>query len=198
LSRTINQPTAMPSFSRTWSGIGTSYSFSFSRSWTGISSWTGITSWTGSWTGITRTTVTSYTLSPTFTWGTTTAYYYPYWDFYHTGYGYNSNSGSFTLSQTFYDQNGNACLYYDYFGFSAMAGQIMQGNVWTAGWPIGYMVIPMGQVGLFQAAGCAVTGQGQTVSSPYSLYWVAPSSGDYALIFYSPPPYSGPVYFTLG
>jgi hypothetical protein len=61
------------------------------------------------------------------------------------------------------------------------------------------LIVPASALPLFQQSGCALSGnQGQTVNSPYSLYWVAPQSGDYAIIFYSTPPYSGPVYFTPG
>ena len=193
-TRTVNQPTAIPSFSRTFSQP-TSIP-SFSRTWTGISSWTGITSWTG--TG-------SWTFSPTFTWTTTTNYPYPTYEYpyywIHVGYDYDYNTGSFMLSQALYNSaGGSVCLYYDYFSFAAVAGQTVSARLWTAGWPISYMVVPLSQVPLFQQAGCALSGlgQGQTVNSPYSLYWVAPQNGDFAIILYSPPPYNGPVYLTIG
>jgi len=182
--------TRPPSFSYTRS-IATS--FSFSRSvWTGIS--------------ITRTYLTSYTFNPTFTYTTPGSYppgYYgwDYWGFVQYPPNYNTNVGSFTLDQTLNNQNDIPCVYYTYFAFNANAGQQFQARIWTNGQPIDYVILPTSVLTSLQQAGCGYSsssGMGQAFSSQITLNWTAAQSGQYAVVFYSKTPYSGPVYFMPG
>jgi len=195
----VNLPTAsftMPSvmtgfsFSRT---IATSFSFSQSA-WTGIS--------------FTRTVVTSYTFNPTFTVATTTAYplggggYYG-WSFVQYPQNYNSNVGSFTLDQTLNGENDLPCAYYTYFEFNANGGQQFQARLWTPGATINYVVVPESLLTTLQQMGCGYASSGthnqvQSFNSQIILNWTAPQTGQYAIIFYSLTPYSGPVYFLPG
>ena len=190
---TISQPTARPTFSASFTrSIATSFSFASSM-WTGIS--------------ITRTYATSYTMSPTFTWMTTTnygpnypQYWYPGMGFFHYGSGYSATTGSFTLGQTLYDQNNNPCIYYDYFTFDAPAGLSITAQVWTTGPPINYLIIPVSVLSLYQSpSSCSALGNlGQVQSfgsTPYTISWTASQNDQYAIVFYSTTPYSGPVYF---
>jgi len=198
---TIALPTANLGVSFTRS-IATS--FSFSRSiWTGIS--------------VTRTYMTSYTFNPTYT--ISTGYeppgYYPgycngyyngycaspYWGFVQYPPNYNSNVGSFTLDQTLTTQNDIPCLYYTYFAFNANAGQQFQARIWTDGQPIDYVVLPTSVLTSLQQAGCGYgssAGMGQSFSSQVTLNWTAAQDGQYAVVFFSKVPYSGPVYFLPG
>ena len=195
----VNLPTAsftMPgamtgfSFSRT---IATSFSFSQSV-WTGIS--------------FTRTVLTSYTFNPTFTVATTTAYplggggYYG-WSFVQYPQNYNSNAGSFTLDQTLNGENDLPCAYYTYFEFNANSGQQFQARLWTPGATINYVVVPESLLSTLQQMGCSYASSGthnqvQSFNSQIVLNWSAPQTGQYAIIFYSLTPYSGPVYFLPG
>jgi hypothetical protein len=192
---TFNQPTARPTFSVSYSrSIATSFTFARS-SWTGIS--------------ITRTVVTSYTISPTFTWTTTnvasTQYWYPGMGFYHYGTGYSASTGSFTLGQTLYDRDNNPCLYYSYFTFNALAGLSITAQVWTTGDPVHYVIIPMSVITSYESpSSCGALGQRnpqylsqiQTFgSTPYTLSWTAPQDDQYAIIFFSTTPYGNTVYF---
>jgi hypothetical protein len=192
---TVNLPTAPATFSRPaltsvsfTRSIATSYSFAAS-SWTGIS--------------ITRTIATSYTFNPTFT--TTTGYNYPTYGaggFVLIQYppNYNSNVGSFTLDQTLTTQEGVPCVYYADFEFNAYAGQSMQAQLWTQGASINYIIVPSSLLPNLQQAGCShgSANQQQTFNSKISLNWTAPQTGEYAIIFYSWVPYTGPVYFLPG
>jgi len=147
-------------------------------------------------------TTTSYTFNPTFTIATSTAYYPPYggWGFIQYPPGYNYNVGSFTLTQTLTGQNGAPCLYYSAFQFDASAGQQFQARVWTPGASISYVIVPSSLLtSMQQASTCGYAlGQSQAFSSQISLNWTAPQTGQYAIIFYSSTPYSGPVYFVPG
>jgi len=196
---TINQPTA--SFTRPPALTSISFtrsiatSFSFSSAWTGIS--------------FTRTVVTSYTFNPTFT---TTAYYPTYGGGYNYGGGwgyiqyppnYNTNVGSFTLSQTLIGQNGAPCAYYTYFEFNANAGQQLQARVWTPGVAINYIIVPQSILPTLQQMGCGYLqsgtfSQAHSFNSQITLNWTAPETDQYVIIFYSLTPYSGPVYFLPG
>jgi hypothetical protein len=187
---TVNLPTARPtvavSFTRS---IGTSFSFAQS-SWTGIS--------------ITRTVATSYTFNPTFTM-TTTGYNYPNYGaggFVFNQYppNYNSNVGSFTLDQSLDTPNGVPCVYYADFQFNANAGQSLQAKLWTQGTSINYVIVPLSLFQSLQQAGCshAAGNQQQTFNSQISLNWTAPQTGQYAIVFYSFVPYTGPIYFLPG
>lgn len=196
---TINVPTARPTFSFTQPVQPT---FSFTRSiMTSFSFNPTMTSWTGI--SFTRTVVTSYTFNPTFTFGTTTAYYptYAYWGgFIQYPPNYNYNAGSFTLDQTLTGANDIPCAYYTYFEFNANTGQQLQAQLWTSGPPINYIIVPASMVPTLQQMGCGYAsnqrGQGQSFgSSQVALNWTASQTGQYAIIFYSLTPYTGPVYF---
>ena len=185
---TVNLPTARPtvavSFTRS---IGTSFSFAQS-SWTGIS--------------ITRTVATSYTFNPTFT--ITTGYNYPTYGaggFIFSQYppNYNSNVGSFTLDQSLSTPAGAPCVYYADFEFNAYAGQSLQAKLWTQGPSINYIIVPLSVFQSLQQAGCShAGGNQQSFNSQISLNWTATQTGQYAIIFYSYVPYTGPVYFLSG
>ena len=203
---TIALPTAGASFTRPAVSFSRSIatSFSFSRSvWTGIS--------------VTRTYLTSYTFNPTFTISTgyTPPGYYPgycngyyngycaspYWGFVQYPPNYDSNVGSFTLDQTLTGQNDVPCLYYTYFAFNANAGQQFQARIWTNGQSIDYVILPTSVLTSLQQAGCGYgssAGMGQSFSSQVTLNWTAAQDGQYAVVFYSRVPYSGPVYFLPG
>jgi len=187
---TFNQPTARPTFSFTQPPAFSSISFSRT-----------VPSFTGSFTR-TVVTATSYTFNPTFTIATSTAYYPPYggWGFIQYPPNYNPSVGSFTLTQTLAGQNGVPCLYYSAFQFDASAGQQFQARIWTTGQSISYVIVPASLLtALQQANTCGYgLGQSQAFSSQISLNWTAPQTGQYAIIFYSATPYSGPVYFVAG
>jgi len=201
---TIARPTAGPSFTARPS-FTPSVSFSFTRSL-----FTSFSFDTSDWTGITftRTYETSYTFSPTFTYtyATTTnwygwgGYWYPGMGWYQQPVYYNPSTGSFSLSQTLYDQNGNACLYYDYFVFDAPAGLSATAQVWTSGAQVSYMIVPSSVLSLLTSPnGCSTLGslgQGQSFgSTPTLLSWTAPQSNQYAIIFYSTTLNGNTVYF---
>jgi len=193
---TFAQPTARPTISVSFTrSLATSFSFA-TTAWTGIS--------------FTRTIQTSYTINPTFT--TTTnygptypQYWYPGMGFWHYGTGYIPSTGSFTLGQTLYDQNNNPCLYYTYFQFDAPAGLSITAQVWTTGSPIHVIIIPMTVISQLESpSSCSSLGQNyvnllsqiQTIgSTPYTLSWTAPQTGQYAIVFFSRTPYGNTVYF---
>ncbi len=201
---TINQPTARPTFSQPPAMTSIAFTRSIATSFSFASSvWTGIS--------ITRTVVTSYTFNPTFTMGTTTAYYPTYggggayWGgFVYYPPNYNYNVGSFTLDQTLTGQNDMPCAYYTYFEFNAYAGQQFQARLWTSGASINYIIVPQSLVPTLQQMGCGYGSSSQRSqvqsfgSSQVTLNWNAPQTGQYAIIFYSLSPYGGPVYFLPG
>jgi hypothetical protein len=197
------QPTARPSFT----GVAPTRT-GFTQ--TGITR-TGFTSFTLPSTLTSRTfsptftltTVTSRTFSPTFTMTTNGGYtstVYGGINFVYLPPGYSYSVGSFTLSQTLYNQNNVPCLYYTYFEFNAYAGQTVAGRVWTSGSPLNYVIVPSNVIPALQSVGCNLMsrGQVQTFSSVQQVSWVASQSGEYAIIFYSTSPYSGQVYFQPG
>ena len=212
----INQPTARPTASFTrpvmtsisfTRSIVTSFtqpafsSISFTRSITTSFSFS-----TSQWTSIsiTRTTITSLTLSPTFSWTTTTGYS-TYGGFVFVQYppNYNYNVGSFTLDQSLIGQNGAPCTYYTYFEFNAYAGQQLEARVWTPGTTISYIIVPQNLLPILEQMGCGYAqssphSQAHSFSSQVTLNWTAPEAGQYVIIFYSMTPYSGPIYFVPG
>ena len=205
---TGSRPSFTPSFTRSFTpSVTRSFTPSVSLSFT-RSLFTSFSFDTQSWTGITftRTYETSYTFSPTFTYATTTnwygwgGYWYPGMGWYQQPVYYNPSTGSFTLGQTLYDQNGNACLYYDYFEFDAPAGLSVTAQVWTSGAPVSYVIVPSSVLSLLTSSnGCSTLGslgQGKSFgSTPTLLSWTAPQNNQYAIIFYSTTINGNTVYF---
>jgi len=124
--------------------------------------------------------------------------------FSRTPSGYNYQTGAFTLSGQLtndgWRKSGDrVCVMYDYFIFTAEAGEVLQGGAQTgsAGKPIYFMVLNSPyQLYSFQNSNCAAGSWGQVAAPASAINWVAPEDGQYALVFLTTGFYGGPVYFT--
>ena len=117
--------------------------------------------------------------------------------------GYNTQTGAFTMdSQLIFDKSINAarvCVMFDYFIFNAQAGQTLQAQVQSGGKPVSYIILnsPTGLY-RFQNSNCGYGNWGpvETFTSPTTITWVAPSEGQYVIIFLTNGFYGGQVFFT--
>jgi hypothetical protein len=89
------------------------------------------------------------------------------------------------------------CLYYDYFVFSATAGQEIKGQFTTEqGRPVDFYVLNSAQ---FWNFGCAIGNWAWEVyvfGPRGDLNWRVPESGSYVFLFLSRPFYGGRIHFT--
>lgn len=126
--------------------------------------------------------------------------------FTRTPFGYNPQSGAFTLDQQAYWAGpsyfrSGLCIAYEYFQFNVTSGQVVDGQLNSPGQNIFYVFFTPRQFQTFDdnAQNCYITfgsAQVQSFNSPTTLNWTTPEAGQYTLVFYTRTFYPGPVYFT--
>jgi hypothetical protein len=121
-----------------------------------------------------------------------------------TPFGYNQQTGSFSLGRTdtipHYGIADYACLHYDYFLFNATAGHEIRVHLELSqtGRTMQFFVVSPSQLGLFGNCGSGNWGWEEYAlfTSSYDLDWVVPASGVYAFLFLSGPFYGGTIRIT--
>jgi len=116
---------------------------------------------------------------------------------------YDMQTGAFTLASQLTNDSpsghGRVCVMFDYFIFNAQAGQTLQAQVQSAGNKVSYMILnsPSGLY-RFQNSNCGYGNWGpvEGFTSQTTINWVAPSDGQYVIIFLTNGFYSGNVFFT--
>jgi len=125
--------------------------------------------------------------------------------FTSTPIGYNSQTGAFRLESQIIKEghklhsSGSVCVTFDYFIFTAQAGQALQGQVTpgsTGSKPVYYSILssPI-QLNQFQNSACGRGWLLNGFTSPSTIDWTAPADGQYALVFIITGFYGGVVYF---
>lgn len=201
---TIQQPTIRPTVSLPTMSFTRSFdtSFSFTRSLPTSFSFT-------------RSSDTSFSFSRSFSftfttttywndwWYTQGGYWYPGMGFFSYAPDYNYNTGSFTLDRVLTDQDGRACLYYEYFQFDAPEGLSANAKVWSDGQQVVYLILPQSVLTNYEKPETCGANKPKIIddilqaqqfgSTPISMDWTSPADDQYVIVFISRD--NGSVYF---
>jgi hypothetical protein len=129
-----------------------------------------------------------------------------------TPYGYNDQTGSFSLNQfketNIYREPG-PCVYYDYFLLNATVGHEIRGHMEAytrppyavTEAPVHFYILRLDQLRRFNLSYCGWydhwSWEVSAYASSYDLDWVVQQNGEYALLFLAPNlPYYGTISFT--